>query len=1343
MSVRQSRGYKIFLVLLSLVCLAGAGYLGYITFFAAGGSGKSLAAAEDSYGKGEAALEGNPAEAFKKFDEAIVYAERGLNAFADETAKKTLDDAQKKVEGKLNWVYARALRDRAYAAAKQDGKPLSEPTDTTSGKTYRAVLSMPDADEPQKVAKRRAVDGLMRASELLADDPQVVLEATRVALVGQPLNWAVVERLMRDTLKFSPNDSRANYFLARYEFDQPQTENGVWVPRPAEKKDKERVKDALKFLDKAVENKVPYWRAVHLKGEILAFEVEAAAKAKNDGTAKAKGQELDALLFDKGGVLEKAARGEEMAALSSYDGNGVLFLHLIALERATQGTPDPAKVKRVAENAVAAGKQLAESKTGGPFIAGAGEVMLDSLLAARRVLRPMDPVWWKEVTGQAEEFLNKYPVVNTRVGVVGKRTQLAPDPDSAEKMLVAGLEAARKQKVPPSEMSDLLAELANLKLLTNDPAAEVEPIIRELRQLDVKQVKARVDYLEGVLAERQGRLAQARKLYQTVLDDKDAKGTTLAFLASMRLGPVCLATGDPASAARHFGIVADRVAGVGGLTAEERAWAEQATAGRDEVIALQAVATVRAKVEQIQSEARRNPNKPVPVELKQQTERAFEQITKDLRPPSKADRTARLALAEFELAAGDKVATDKLLASLATDYPDDLNVLRATVTRIVTPGEGKKTPDQAAIEQADKRIDQFVRANPQSKAGKLFKAEWLLRSRRPGDAVEYLKTSFTDPDDVVKRLLAGALLQTGQREEAQKVLAQLPPDLGVDLAIIQAAGSKEEAEKGLKSAIDRYENNGLLKLYDGMQKLNAKKYEEAAREFAAAGEFTAVSTAANSLLQQTLIAYAAADRKKAAPFIHTVIAEHPTQIGLYQAAALVAKYTDDIGTPADQWGPKKTMYAAVNQWANLSTSVGVPPETVGMMRVAYHDMAGAPLAARQEAIKALANKPAYVPALLYVAQSYMFGPSPDLTEAKKYIDRANAVPESTNPAPVLLEGAWLERSGKTDDAAKLYERMMTQYPTVPAPYARRVELAAAANKPGEAVSWARKWVEKMPNDASAITELVRRLAEAGEDDTAAKTGDDWIKQRIDTVTADLNKRTPPPPADKKEKELAAVRAAVNLAVAVGFSRAKKYPEAKKRVEAVLKDDPDSGTALIIAGDVAMAAKNWDEAEQVYRRRLGKAPEDFVAANNLAWVLAEYKNNPAEALKLLDAARLSGNDTAVAAERLPADFLDTYGRVCLKAGQKLIDDKQPEKAKEQFVAMRQMFEGAIKRYIDDPRLYRLLGEAYLAVGDNTRALATLNAAIKLADDPTVKTVPDDQKAEAKKAAEAARSKMAGK
>lgn len=1330
MSFRQSRGYKVVLVALSLVFLVGAGVVGYLTFFGGGGSDRGLKAAEGSYKRGEEALGSNPQEATLRFDEAAIAAEKGLNAFAAETKDKAVTEDQKKTEGKLNWLLARAVRDRAFAKAKQDGKPLNEATDTTSGKTYRAFLAIPDAND-----RTKAVNCLIRASELLSDDPEIRLESTRVALSSPVMNWKLVERLMKDTLKADPKDSRANFFMAKLEFEQPNSDNGVWAPRAADKREKDRVDEALKYLKQAEESKAPYWRVAHLRAEILSFQL-AGFKDQTSRSALAKADDLDKAL---GEALDKAVRGEELGALSAYDGVGFMAVQEIAMKRATAGDkPDLAKAKRVAETAVTSAGLLGEAKMGAGFLPNAGDTVLDILLMAKRAGAAADKAWWEKLTKEAEAFFAKHPTSVSAPGAVGKRTQLAADAAGALKVLEDGVEAARKAKASPAQLSDLLAELANLKLLANAKAKEVEDLIQELRKLNAKQTTARVNYLEGVLAERQGKLTLARQMYNKVFEDKEVKADSpLTFLTHLRMGPVSLAVGQPGAANGHLSVVSAKLKSTS-LTPEEKAWVESSGLNADDVVALQVIALIRVGLDKMAAEARARPGQPISGETKKLTEDSVNPLIKGLRDKTPAQRSARLALAEFELACRDKAAADKELTALKADFPDDVGVLRAGVARLLLPAEGKKEPDTAAIGQADLFIDGFLKQNSTSRAGKLFKAEWLIRTRRPDEAAAFLQSpeNFPDQDNVVKRLLAGALLQAGNREEAKKVLGQLPPDMGIELAVLQAAGSKEEMEKGLKSAIGRYENNGMLRLYDGVLKMSDGKYEEAVAEFRAAGEFTAVAPAATAMVQRALIAYAGADRKKATPFIHGLIANDRDQPGLYQAAALAAKYADDIGTPTDQWGAKKTMYAAANQWAVLAGTTGQTPEAIGMVRVAYHELAGAPILARLEAQKVVAatpkDKDPHTPAVLYLAQSYLFGPNPDASKAKEYIDMANKAAKADNPAPSLLEGAWMERTGKTDDAAKLYERMMTQYPTNPAPYARRTELAANAKQPGEAVSWAKKWTDKMPNDAAALTELVRRLAEAGEADTAGKAADEWTTKHLDKAKAEMAAAKPPPPADQQAKVMAGVRAIGQLSAATGFFRAKKYAEAKVRVDAVLKDEPESVAGLLMAGDIAIANKEWDAAEKIYRDRLSKVPDDYVAANNLAWVLAEHKGNPTEALKRLDHARLSGNDTPVGVERLPADFIDTYGRVYLKLN-----------TKDHYEAMRKLLEPAALRYPDDPRLHYLLGMAYVGLEVNSKATPSLTTAVKLAGDPNVRGVPEDQKAETKQSAEAALAKLGGK
>jgi Tfp pilus assembly protein PilF len=75
--------------------------------------------------------------------------------------------------------------------------------------------------------------------------------------------------------------------------------------------------------------------------------------------------------------------------------------------------------------------------------------------------------------------------------------------------------------------------------------------------------------------------------------------------------------------------------------------------------------------------------------------------------------------------------------------------------------------------------------------------------------------------------------------------------------------------------------------------------------------------------------------------------------------------------------------------------------------------------------------------------------------------------------------------------------------------------------------------------------------------------------------------------------------------------------------------------------VAEARSDLALAEQHYRAALDKAPENAIALNNLAYVLAQQPSRAAEALPLIEKALDIYQDQP--------DFLDTYGLALLAAG----------------------------------------------------------------------------------------------
>ena len=216
MSVRKSAAYRITMVVLSLACLGGAGFLVYRTYFAARSPDKLLVEAKKRYGDGAAAEKaGNPADAATAYAEAAVHAENGVKA-ADARVKAGTDpEDAKKLLGELCLLHARALRDREYAKAASEGKPLVEPLDTTLNEKYRSFTALPNLDDLQQ-----AYGDLRRAADVDPDDHQLALDLLRVELVQPSIDWREVGKVCKVLVKKTPNDPRANYCLARDEFQQ-------------------------------------------------------------------------------------------------------------------------------------------------------------------------------------------------------------------------------------------------------------------------------------------------------------------------------------------------------------------------------------------------------------------------------------------------------------------------------------------------------------------------------------------------------------------------------------------------------------------------------------------------------------------------------------------------------------------------------------------------------------------------------------------------------------------------------------------------------------------------------------------------------------------------------------------------------------------------------------------------------------------------------------------------------------------------------------------------------------------------------------------------------------------
>jgi tetratricopeptide (TPR) repeat protein len=103
----------------------------------------------------------------------------------------------------------------------------------------------------------------------------------------------------------------------------------------------------------------------------------------------------------------------------------------------------------------------------------------------------------------------------------------------------------------------------------------------------------------------------------------------------------------------------------------------------------------------------------------------------------------------------------------------------------------------------------------------------------------------------------------------------------------------------------------------------------------------------------------------------------------------------------------------------------------------------------------------------------------------------------------------------------------------------------------------------------------------------------------------------------------------------------KTEEAIRRLETVLKDDGSNLTARRWAGNLEATRGNHDAAIEQFRKVVAADPNDAQAANNLAYLLVEYRNEHDVALKMAQRA-VDLNPNA-------PEFCDTLGWVLYRKG----------------------------------------------------------------------------------------------
>lgn len=1352
MSVRKSTAYRITMIVLSLVCLGGAGLMVYFTYFAKKSPDKLLAEARKEAADGAAAEKaGKPADAVLAYEKASTHAENGIAA----TLKSGLPPEEgRQFLGELGLIRARATRDREFAKAAADGKPLDERLDSSTNEKYRSYASIQDR---QKLGQCLA--DLRFAVEVNPADADLAKEALRLELSLSPIEWREVAKACAVIRKATPNDARANYCLARAEFDGDRSADGL--------------KRAEEFLQTAENNKSPYWRTIWLKLQIMQWRVAEASKGKGKDREKSVA-ELRGLLFreasgaDRGGPLARAEAGDALAPLSSFDLDGLFGVHKFAvafLLADKTKPPTAADLRRVADSAVGLARRMAEEAAKkqpdsppAEDVARAGAVVAETVQLVAPALSKASKSDWEAVAKVARDFFDAHPMAVGETAAVGVALLTANEAaaarqrgdaalakelqDKAVATLETGLKTAIEKKSADGQMEYRVA-LLQVKGAAGEKADALTPHIDALRALGTPRAKGVADFHEAELAVRRGALDLAVKKYEAVLREKAV--ADFALRARAELATLSLAVGNPGAAVAHLQLLADAFAKIDDLPPWDRFALQSKYASPDEVTGLQVLAHLSAGEQRMLAEQKRNGQ--VSFQLRDDILKPVAALMKGLRVPAdkdkpSPDRAAKIALSRFLRQTGLSKEADELLTALTVDYPRSVDVLRERANAELQRAAAAKEPAKETQERVDKMIQAFTDEHKTVRAGKLFWVEWLIRTNRGEEALAYLKNPVHFPDQQdrdLDQLRAGALFQAGRREEAVKALAALPTNPNVDLILLQTAGSRDDRDAKLASALARYENNAQFRLYKAITQLGEKKYEEAAEGLLGVIEFTAYRATARDLLERTLIAYASAELEKARPFVAKLATVAPDEPAVYVGLALTAWCNEDVGDPSDAWPAKKTMYAALQRWEQLAKQPsGTPGPTaleIGLTRVNFHQLAGDTATARQDAARLLAQHADDLKLLYVLIDLNLADPDPQPAKARKYLDDAKKLAPPDSVELFLREAAVREATGDVAGAASELERLVAQFPDAAAGYAARIRVADAQGKPADATAWAVKWVGKQPDNDAAALELIRRYAASGAKAAAIQEADGLVKKVVERVKAAAAK-LPADPMNSVEKQVAAARANANTLLAGAFFAAKALDEADARIKAALADAPTNAVTRRTEGDIAIAKQDWERAVKVYQALFDEDNSNFIAANNLAWVLVAKLNRSAEAMKLVEKARTrKGADKPIAPERLRVEFLDTIGLVY--AAQ--VKAEKPEEARKMAEEMRKVFEPATRRYPTDPRMQFWLAEGYTGLGETAKALARYEAAAKLCEVP-VRGMSDDERKAVREQADAKRKKL---
>ncbi|MBA4177486.1 MAG: PEP-CTERM system TPR-repeat protein PrsT [Leptothrix sp. (in: Bacteria)] len=635
--------------------------------------------------------------------------------------------------------------------------------------------------------------------------------------------------------------------------------------------------------------------------------------------------------------------------------------------------------------------------------------------------------------------------------------------------------------------------------------------------------------------------------------------------------------------------------------------------------------------------------------------------------------------AQFAFADKDYKRTREIADQILKAFPNNVRVLElagAAEFRL-----RNYLPAEAMLAKA-------LKLAPQQGLTRLLLAQTYLRTGEPAKTLDVLKPVIETgkADGTVLSLAGEAYLQLGDARRSEEAFAMAlkasPQDSRVrtsaalaqiargnaggaisELEAVAAGDGGPRADLALVSARLRQNDlNGALKAIDGLE----KKMPDQALPLQLRGR---VLTLKNDL-PGAVKSFEAAMAKEPAYF---------PPVASLAALDLVAKKPEEarkrfnayIQAQPKSWQARLAM-------AELDARTGAPPATV--------------TAGLREAVKIGPAEPR--PHLLLV--NHLIGTGDAKAALQAAQDAAAALPN--NYEIMDAQGRAEVAAGDNQRAVSTFKKLASLQPRNPLPELRLADAYVATKDLEAAGNALRRAAQLQPGNVN-VQRAQARLA------MLDKRPDDALK-----IARDVQQKLPKDAlGHNMEAEVEASRqnwAAAQAAYRASLQRAKtsettaklhtvlmaagKAAEAERLSAEWTKANPKDAAFLYYLGDLALAQKKLDEAEARYRAVLEVQPENALAMNNVAWLLASQRKPGAVAL--------AEKADALLPNRAP--ILDTLA-LALEA-----DNQLPKAVEAQ--------KRAVALAPKDPGMSMRLAKLYIKAGDKTLARNELEALSRLGD-----------------------------